>query len=447
MNRDSMSRHADSAARRRFLHHSVSQNDDMATPALAVSGCRDRPVEDPWSGRLADFWQDWPFMSGEQSSRRLWPASLSLGRIAGIPIGLHYSWFLIALLIALSLASQFRMTRPEWTTERVWIVSVVTAVLFFVTLLAHELSHALVARSSGIPVRSITLFALGGVASIEKEGNNAKTEFFIAVVGPIVSALIGFLALAAARGMGWSPEGGASSATANVLGWLGSINVVLAVFNLVPGYPLDGGRILRAILWGIYKDGQKATRHAARVGEFVAALFIAIGVLRFFGGAGFGGLWIAFIGWFLLTAAQASYAQATLGQSLRGLKVADIMANDCVTVDAATPLQRLVEDVMLRTGRRCVIVQRDHRLAGLLTPNEIRHVDRDRWLDVTAGDVMRPLDGLHTVTPETSVDDALNRMAREDVNQLPVVDHGRLEGMVSRGQILQLLQSRAELGA
>jgi Zn-dependent protease len=328
----------------------------------------------------------------------------------------------------------------------VWIVSLVTAVLFFVTLLAHELSHALVARSAGIPVRSITLFALGGVASIEREGNSAKTEFYIAIVGPIVSALIGFGALAVARGMGWSPEGGAGSATANVLGWLGSINLVLAVFNLVPGYPLDGGRILRAILWGIYKDGQKALRHAARVGEVVAVVFIAIGVLRFFAGAGFGGLWIAFIGWFLLMAAQASYAQVAIGQALRGVKVADIMANDCLTVDALTPLKQLVEDVMLRTGRRCVIVQSDHHVAGLVTPNEIRHVDRDRWMDVTAGEIMRPLDGLRTVTRGTSVDDALTAMTQEDINQLPVVDHGRLEGMVSRGQILQLLRSRAEFG-
>jgi len=385
-------------------------------------------------------------MTAERTSSRLWPASLSLGRIAGIPIGLHYSWFLIALLIAFSLAAQFQTARPEWTAQRVWIVALVTAVLFFVTLLAHELSHALVARSAGIPVRSITLFALGGVATIEREGNNAKTEFLIAIVGPIVSALIGFGALVVARGMGWSPEGGAGSATANVLGWLGSINLVLAVFNLVPGYPLDGGRILRAILWGIYKDGQKALRHAARVGEVVAAGFIAIGVLRFFAGAGFGGLWIAFIGWFLLMAAQASHAQVTMGEALRGVKVADIMANDCVTVDAVTPLQQLVDDVMLRTGRRCVIVQRDHHVAGLVTPNEIRHIDRDRWVKVTAGEIMRPLDGLRTVTRGTPVDDVLTTMTQEDINQLPVVDHGRLEGMVSRAQILQLLRSRAELG-
>ena len=385
-------------------------------------------------------------MTAERTSNRLWPASLSLGRIAGIPIGLHYSWFLIALLIAFSLAAQFQTVRPEWTSGQVWIVALITAVLFFVTLLAHELSHALVARSAGIPVRSITLFALGGVASIEKEGNNAKTEFFIAVVGPIVSAVIGFGAMGIARGMGWSPTEGTGSATANVLGWLGSINLVLALFNLIPGYPLDGGRILRAILWGIYKDGQKAMRHAARVGEIVAVMFIAIGVFRFFAGAGLGGLWIAFIGWFLLMAAQASYAQATIGQALRGLKVADIMASDCVTVDAVTPLKQLVEDVMLRTGRRCVIVQRDHQVAGLVTPNEIRHVERDRWVDVTAGEVMRPLEGLRAVTPGTTVDDAFNTMAQEDINQLPVVDHGRLEGMVSRGQILQLLRSRAELG-
>jgi Zn-dependent protease len=376
----------------------------------------------------------------------LLPASASLGRIAGIPIGLHFSWFIIAALITFSLAGRFQITKPEWSASLVWGVSILTAVLFFVTLVAHELSHALVARARGIPVKSITLFALGGIANISKDANTAKTEFLIAIVGPITSFVIGFGAIGIAQSMGWTPENGTTTVAGSVLGWLGSINVLLAVFNLIPGYPLDGGRVLRSILWATYKDGERATRHAARVGQGVAGLFIAVGVFQAFTGAGLGGLWLAFIGWFLLVAAQAAYAQVSITQLLRDVRVADIMANDCARVDEGASLRSIVDDLMLRTGQRCVMVQSDGRVLGLLTPGEVRGVDRSQWVELTARDVMRPLDRLRTVTPETAVSDALTTMARDDVNQLPVVHHGRLEGIVSRGQILRLLQARSELG-
>ena len=376
----------------------------------------------------------------------LLPASVSLGRIAGIPIGLHFSWFIIAALITFSLAGRFQATQPEWSPSLVWSVSILTAVLFFVTLVAHELSHALVARARGIPVKSITLFALGGIANISKDANSAKTEFVIAIVGPITSFAIGFGAIGFAQSMGWTPANGTTTVAGSVLGWLGSINVLLAAFNLIPGYPLDGGRVLRAILWAAYKDGERATRHAARVGQGVAGLFIAFGVFQAFTGAGFGGLWLAFIGWFLLVAAQAAYTQVSITELLRDVRVADIMANDCAIVDARTSLRSIVDDLMLRTGQRCVMVQSDGRILGLLTPGEVRGVDRSRWMELTARDAMRPLDRLRTVTPDTAVSEALTTMARDDVNQLPVVDHGRLEGIVSRGQIIRLLQARSELG-
>jgi Zn-dependent protease/CBS domain-containing protein len=385
-------------------------------------------------------------VKGRADRDALLPASLSLGRIAGIPIALHFSWFIIAALITFSLAARFAGAHPGSSVTLVWGVSILTAVLFFVSLVAHELSHALVARVRGIPVKSITLFALGGIANISKEANSAGTEFLIAIVGPITSFVIGFGAIGVAQSMGWTPDDGTSTITGSVLGWLGSINVLLAAFNLIPGYPLDGGRVLRSILWAIYKDGDRATRHAARVGQVVAGLFIAIGVFQAFTGAGIGGLWLAFIGWFLLTAAQAAHAQVSLTQLLRNVRVADIMASDCATVDERTSLRAIVDDLMLRTGQRCVMVQSDGRILGLLTPGEVRGVERSRWTDLTARDVMRPLDRLRTVTPDTAVSDALTTMARDDVNQLPVVDHGHLEGIVSRGQIMRLLQARSELG-
>jgi CBS domain-containing protein len=183
------------------------------------------------------------------------------------------------------------------------------------------------------------------------------------------------------------------------------------------------------------------------VGQGVAGLFIVWGLLQFFAGAGFGGLWLAFIGWFLLMAAQASYAQVTITEALRNVRVADVMANDCETVDAGLTLQTLVHDRLLRTGRRCVIVKADGRVLGLVTSQDIRGVDRSRWDELTAADVMRPLDQLKTVGPDTPANEAFTTMAREDLNQLPVVAGGRLEGIVSRGHILRLLQSRAELKA
>ena len=372
------------------------------------------------------------------------PGSIRLGRVGGIPLSLHYSWLIIATLITLSLVSHFRSTQPDWQPPITWVVSVLTAVLFFVTLVAHELAHALVARTRGLPVHSITLFALGGVAQIEKDATSARTEFVVAVAGPITSLVIGFACVGIAWSLGWSVDEGAGGPIGAVLGWLGSINVTLAVFNLIPGYPLDGGRLLRALLWKIYDDVDRATRNAARAGQTVGAIFIGWGLLQFFAGAGFGGLWMAFIGWFLISAAQASYAQVTIAESLRGIRVRDVMAEDCVTVDAGVHLQSLVDD-LLRTGRRCMVVKRDGRILGLVTPNEVRAVARGRWQEVTAGDVMRPLDQLKTVGPDTPATEAFTTMAREDLNQLPVVSDGSLEGIVTRGHILQLLQSRAEL--
>lgn len=373
--------------------------------------------------------------------------SLRLGRVAGIPIALHYSWFIIAALITFSLRAHFRASHADWAPGVVWATAGITAVLFFVTLVAHELSHAVVARARGLPIRSITLFALGGVAQIEKEANTAKTEFLVAVVGPITSLAIGAICIGIARSAGWSPQDGSAGVIGVVLGWLGSINVMLAVFNLIPGYPLDGGRLLRALLWRIYGDIDRATRNAARVGQAVAGIFIAIGLFQFLSGAGLGGLWLAFIGWFLLLAAQASYAQVAVTEMLRDVRVADVMLDECATADPGETLQSLVDDVLLRTGQRCVMVKSDGRVLGLVTPHEVRGVERGRWDAVTAADVMRPLDQVKTVAPDTPAAEAFTTMVREDINQLPVVEDGRLEGVISRGQIMQLLQSRLELRA
>jgi len=372
---------------------------------------------------------------------------IKLGRVFGVQIGLHYSWLIIALLVVLSLAGQFHITNPQWGESTIWATAIITGLLFFVAIILHELSHAAVAKARGLPVRSITLFALGGVAQIEKEASDARTEFWMAIVGPIASATIGLLCLLLTWFLGWAPMVTPTTPVGAMLMWLGVINIGLAIFNLIPGYPLDGGRVLRAIIWWFTGDGTRATRIASLVGQLVALAFIVFGILRFFGGAGFGGLWIAFIGWFLLEAARASYGQLALTESLRGLRARDVMTNDRPVVSGRDNLHTLVEEHLLRTGNRCFVVEEQGRLAGLITAHEIKAIPRNRWPYTTIDEVMRPLDQLHTIRPEASAAEVLETMARDDLNQLPVIRDGHLEGMISRTHILQVLQTRAEVHA
>jgi CBS domain-containing protein len=214
---------------------------------------------------------------------------------------------------------------------------------------------------------------------------------------------------------------------------------------MIPGFPLDGGRVLRAVAWWITGDAKRATTIAARVGQVIAFGMIILGVMRFFGGAGFNGLWIAFIGWFLLNAARESYAQVAVTDALRGVRVADVMSADYATVDGHSNVQTFVEEHLVRTGRRCFVVTFNGQAEGIITPNEIKAIPQAQWPFKTVGDVMRPLDQVRTVAPNTPVSEALEVMAREDLNQLAVIREGQLAGVISRGNVLQLLRTRAEL--
>ena len=305
-------------------------------------------------------------------------SQIKLGRIAGIEIGLHYSWFIIAFLIALSLASRFRSLTPAWNPEVVWIAAGITAVLFFATLLLHELAHSVVAQSRGLRVRAITLFALGGVSQIESDAPDAKSEFWIAIVGPITSAVLAGIFLLLARLTGWVPGTEPTTPVPSVLLWLGYINFALAAFNMIPGFPLDGGRVLRAILWWISHSADRATRWASLVGQGVALVFIMWGVFRFFVGESFGGLWIAFIGWFLLDAARSTSLQAGILSHLRDRRVADVMERNCATVQGYLNLRDFVDEYLLHSAGRCFLVANGDQVVGMLTPAEIRQVPRER---------------------------------------------------------------------
>jgi Zn-dependent protease/CBS domain-containing protein len=369
-------------------------------------------------------------------------ASISLGRWFGVPVGLHYSWFIIAWLITLSLTGPFALLHPAWSTETVWALSLVTSALFFVCILLHELAHALGAQVSGVRVQGITLFALGGITHLEKDAASPSREFGIAIAGPIASILIGLVCRTVA-----STAGHISIAVAAVFGWLAYINIALALFNLIPGFPLDGGHVLRAIIWAGTHRVDRATRIAARVGQAVGGLFIAVGLFHVFTRGDFGGLWIAFIGWFLLEGAQATYLQARRSRGLRDVRVADVMARDCATVDAHTTLRRFVDDQLLRIAARCFAVSDDGRLLGLITPSDVKHVERDQWDDMTVSQAMRPIQTLHSINPDIPAGDALDVMDRENINQLPVVSDGQLKGVVTRSYLLNLLGHWRELEA
>jgi len=372
-------------------------------------------------------------------------AQIKLGRIFGVEIGLHYSWFIIALLITFSLAGHFQQNNPGWSDGLRWGVAIVTALLFFAAIVIHELSHAMVAKLRGLPVRSITLFALGGVAQIEKEAADAKTEFWMGIIGPITSFVIGVVCLAITVALGWRPPEFPQTPLPAMLMWLGYINIGLAIFNMIPGFPLDGGRVLRGAIWWITGNAKRATTIAARVGQFIAFGMIIYGVMQFFRGTGFNGIWMAFIGWFLLTASRESYAQMVISEGLRGLRVSDVMSRDFPVVDANSNLQTFAEENLTRTGRRFWVVTLNGQPEGIITPDEISGVPRNRWPYTTVVDVMRPLDATRTVNPNTPVTEALEVMAQQDLNQLPVVSEKGFAGLISRAHILQLIQTRAEL--
>ena len=339
----------------------------------------------------------------------------------------------------MSLTNEFRSAHREWRGEVVLALAIATAILFFASLLLHELSHSLVAKANGIPVKEITLFALGGVSQIEKESASAKTEFWMAVVGPITSAVIGTVCLAAAK------LGSATGPLTTMLAWLGYINLGLAGFNLLPGFPLDGGRILRAIVWWKTGDVERSTHIAARAGQGVAVMFIMAGLADYLAGGGFNGLWITFVGWFLLQAASESEVQIGLRRSLEKVRVGDVMSRDCPVVDGHLNLQDFVEGELLRTGKRCFLVTENGKLAGLVTPHEIKKKEKRVWSLTTLDDVMVSVDQVRTIAPDRSLEDALELMSRENLNQLPVVQNGNLQGILSRADIVNCLQTRAEL--
>jgi Zn-dependent protease/CBS domain-containing protein len=367
-------------------------------------------------------------------------SSIPLGRILGIPIGLDYSWFLIFALLTWSLATSYYPAEfQNWPVAQYWIVGAVTAVLMFGSVLLHELGHSVVAMRYKLPVRSITLFIFGGVAQIGAEPPSAIAEFWIALAGPATS-----LALALLFGL-LQPLVGAFAPLLALAKYLAYINGSLALFNLIPGFPLDGGRVFRAIVWGITHSLSRATLIAANLGRFIGYLFIALGVWQMFTGNLGNGLWIAFIGWFLESAAGSQVQQLTIHDLLTGHRVADVMRRDYTAVSPSATLEQLVNEHILGSGQRSLMVEQSDRVQGLLTLHDVKKVLRSEWPTTLAAQAMVPAERMKRIRPEAELVEALGEMDRDGVNQLPVMTGDQIQGVLTRADVISLLRTLSEL--
>ncbi len=367
-------------------------------------------------------------------------SSFRIARIAGIDIGVHWSWFFIFFLLTWSLSTAVFDDDDTSEVAR-WTAGTITSVVFFGSVLLHELSHSLVARRLGLPVRSITLFVFGGVSNLERESDTAKHEFWIAIVGPLTSLALAVLFLAV-----WATLGQRFDAIEGPTGWLALINSSLFVFNMMPGFPLDGGRVLRSVVWWRNGNHLRATAIASRTGVWLAWALIAVGVVIIFVGGFVSGLWLILIGWFLRNASEASYAQTVMEDVLQGLYARDVATTDYEIVPPDLDLQTLVTEYVLRHHQRTFPVVVAGHLQGLITLPDVKAVPQADWPTTSVYRAMRPADKLFVVRPETPLQETVAMMAEHDVNQLPVLDsYGELLGMVFRADVLRLIQLRSEI--
>lgn len=387
---------------------------------------------------------------------------IRLGRLFDIDIVADWSLLVIFALIALNLGvGLFPAWHPTWSPALVWSVALLAAVLFFASIVVHELAHALVAKRSGIPVRRITLFVFGGMAHMDREPPSPRAELLMAAVGPLVSLVLGIAAILAGSALAsdvMSRYGEEPVLAMRALGpvstlllWLGPINVLLGLFNLIPGFPLDGGRVLRAILWWSSGNLERATRWAARVGRAFAWVLMAAGISMLFGmrvpllGAGVGqGLWLLLIGWFLNNAARASYQQLLVRTAFEDLTVADMMRRHPQLVAPEVTVDELVRDYFMQSDQQAFpVVGIDGRLLGLVEMPQVRAVSRQEWSITKVRDIMTPAEEVEAVTPDEDAVHALHSLA--DHEQVPVVVQGRVAGVLQRQDLMRWLALRTDL--
>jgi Zn-dependent protease len=367
--------------------------------------------------------------------------NISLGRVLGIPLRLHYTWFIIFALVAFTLVFSILDQTYPLVQRIIW--GILTSLLFFASIITHELAHSILAIRNNISVKEITLFVFGGVSQITKEATHPRAELSIAIVGPLTSlALAGIfyalhLILASTNQL----------LVASSMWWLTWINVLLAAFNLIPGFPLDGGRILRALVWHQTRDYRRATRIATRVGRGIAYAFIAAGiVLIFVRQSWFDGIWLVLIGWFLNDAARASYQQVLLRDALVGITARQVTDYASPLVPPHMNLAELVDQYVLPTGRSCFLISWGAELEGMVTLQQIKKVPRIRRATTTAQDIMTPATKLKVAHADQDLLGVLQQMNGENTNHIPVVEAGKVTGIINREEIARFLRTRAEFG-
>jgi Zn-dependent protease/CBS domain-containing protein len=365
--------------------------------------------------------------------------SFRLFTIRGIEVGIHVSWLIVFVLLTWSLASgYFPAAIPGIDATLAWVLGAVASILLFVSVLIHELAHSFVAKSRGLEVSSITLFIFGGVSNLSTEPKSAGVEFWVAVVGPITSFVIAAIAFGISLVM-------PTAELEALFGYLAIVNALLGGFNLIPGFPLDGGRVLRSIAWGISGSLRRATEIAVGAGQIIGGLFILFGIVQIFGGNLINGLWIAAIGWFLQNAASSSLQQVVLTERLKDVRVSDVLRLDTATVPRQATVQQLIDRYLLAGNRRAVPVGDDGQLVGMVTIGDIKDVPLEARQTTQVGSVMGARDGLVTVAPSDNLADAVEKLGSRDLEQVPVLDHGRFVGMLTRADVMRQLQLREAL--
>jgi Zn-dependent protease/predicted transcriptional regulator len=360
--------------------------------------------------------------------------ALTLFRVAGIPVRVHVSWLVIYGLLAWSLSvGYFPHVLPDMHVRTHWVSGLVAALLLFVSVFVHELSHSVVARSRGLPVKAITLHIFGGVSELEREPDSPGLEFWMALAGPFTSFVLGGLAFAAAVLMEVRP------ALAAILRYLAVVNVMVGLFNLVPGFPLDGGRILRAALWRARGNLEWATRMASRAGSTFGLILMGLGVLRGLTGEFLGGLWFVLIGLFLRQAAEGSYRQLVLRRALGPLAVRDVMTREVVHMPPDLSVARAVSDYFWQHHVTSFPVVDGGRVVGLLSMRGVGGVPQDRWETTLVRDVMLPLTDALSAAPGDRVPAALDKLARNGLGRLAVLEHGQLAGYLSLKDVMHVL--------
>jgi Zn-dependent protease/CBS domain-containing protein len=361
---------------------------------------------------------------------------LVLGHIHGIRLQVHISWLIIFVLLMVTLTTTLQHQRPEWALTTSLLTALFTVLLFFASILAHEMGHSIVAIRRGVPVKSITLFIFGGMAQLGRDSDNPEDEFRIAIAGPLVS-----LALSASFFLLSVLSSPFSETLSLAAGWLGAINLIVAIFNMIPGFPLDGGRVFRAAVWRYTGDAGKGNRAAVMGGRMVAYGLFALGAWNgLFLGNIIGGIWIILIAWFLLFLAEGHGRHFELRQRLAGITAGDLADLHVPSVDAETPVMDWINRRVVPEARRAYMVSEDGEIRGLLTLSDIKGLPRDRWENTPVRQLMTPLHHLHHVASDSEPEEVLGLMTEHGLNQVPVMNKGRITGWIDRQGLLRAIE-------